>query len=74
VRFFIIAQRTHIPVRFWGGVDRNTVSNWKCRREKDDFVLQGYRLSCNASGPTYGSANGFLPLSGRHSPEAIFPL
>ncbi len=27
---------THnIPVVFWGGVDRNTVSDWKCRREKD---------------------------------------
>ena len=29
---------THnIPVKFWGGVDRNTVSSWKCRREKDLF-------------------------------------
>jgi hypothetical protein len=27
---------THnIPVKFWGGVDRNSVSDWKCRREKD---------------------------------------
>jgi hypothetical protein len=24
-----------IPVKFWGGVDRNTVSDWKCRREGD---------------------------------------
>lgn len=36
---------THnIPVEFWGGVDRNTVSNWKCRREKglldDRFVCR----------------------------------
>jgi hypothetical protein len=27
----------NIPVKFWGGVDRDTVSNWKCRREKDIF-------------------------------------
>ncbi len=25
----------NIPVQFWGGVDRNTVSDWKCRRNKD---------------------------------------
>ncbi len=25
----------NIPVKFWGGVDRNTVSDWNCRREKD---------------------------------------
>jgi hypothetical protein len=36
---------THnIPVEFWGGVDRNTVSDWKCRREKsildDRFVCR----------------------------------
>ena len=30
----------NIPVEFWGGVDRNTVSNWKCRREKDIFADQ----------------------------------
>jgi hypothetical protein len=30
----------NIPVQFWGGVDRNTVSNWKCRREKDDFICR----------------------------------
>jgi hypothetical protein len=31
-------HETHnIPVVFWGGVDRNTVSNWKCRREKGIF-------------------------------------
>lgn len=27
----------NIPVKFWGGVDRDTVSDWKCRREKDIF-------------------------------------
>jgi hypothetical protein len=27
----------NIPVKFWGGVDRDTVSDWKCRREKDVF-------------------------------------
>jgi hypothetical protein len=27
----------NIPVEFWGGVDRNTASDWKCRREKDIF-------------------------------------
>ncbi len=30
----------NIPVRFWGGVDRNTVSDWKCRRESDQFVCR----------------------------------
>jgi hypothetical protein len=30
----------NIPVTFWGGVDRNTVSNWKCRREGDAFVCR----------------------------------
>lgn len=25
----------NIPVTFWGGVNRNTISDWKCRREKD---------------------------------------
>jgi hypothetical protein len=34
----------NIPVDFWGGVNRNTVSNWKCRREKslldDRFVCR----------------------------------
>jgi hypothetical protein len=30
------SHETHnIPVEFWGSVDRKTVSNWKCRREKD---------------------------------------
>src|SRR5205807_6661114 len=28
----------NIPVKFWGGVDRNRVSEWKCRTERDDFV------------------------------------
>jgi len=29
-------HRDHnIPVKFWGGVERNTTSDWKCRREKD---------------------------------------
>ena len=30
----------NIPVKFWGGVDRNTVSDWKCRREGDEFVCR----------------------------------
>lgn len=30
----------NIPVKFWGGVDRDTVSNWKCRRESDEFVCR----------------------------------
>jgi hypothetical protein len=30
----------NIPVRFWGGVDRNTISNWRCRRESDQFVCK----------------------------------
>jgi len=30
----------NIPVTFWGGVDRNTVSDWKCRRESDQFVCR----------------------------------
>jgi hypothetical protein len=39
------SRDTHnIPVTFWGGVDRNTVSDWKCRREKsilsDTFVCR----------------------------------
>ena len=34
-------HRDHnIPVKFWGGVDRNRVSNWKCRREGDEFVCR----------------------------------
>jgi hypothetical protein len=34
-------HRDHnIPVKFWGGVDRNTISDWKCRREGDDFVCR----------------------------------
>ena len=32
---------THnIPVTFWGGVTRNTASQWKCRRESDFFVCR----------------------------------
>lgn len=35
------AHQDHsIPVKFWGGVDRNTVSDWKCRREADEFVCR----------------------------------
>ena len=35
------SHRDHnIPVTFWGGVDRNIVSDWKCRREGDDFVCR----------------------------------
>ena len=30
----------NIPVTFWGGVDRNTVSDWKCQREGDNFVCK----------------------------------
>jgi len=30
----------NIPVKFWGGVDRNTVSDWKCRRETEEFVCR----------------------------------
>jgi hypothetical protein len=33
-------QDHSIPVKFWGGVDRNTVSDWKCRREADEFVCR----------------------------------
>ena len=33
-------QEHNIPVRFWGGVERNIVSDWKCRREGDDFVCR----------------------------------
>lgn len=39
------SHRNHnIPVEFWGGVDRNTISDWRCRREKnlldDKFVCR----------------------------------
>lgn len=35
------SHRDHnIPVKFWGGVERNTVSDWRCRREGDDFVCR----------------------------------
>jgi type II secretory pathway pseudopilin PulG len=35
------SHRDHnIPVKFWGGVERNTVSDWKCRREGDEFVCR----------------------------------
>lgn len=35
------SRRDHnIPVKFWGGVDRNVISGWKCRREDDDFVCR----------------------------------
>jgi hypothetical protein len=30
----------NIPVKFWGGVDRNTVSDWRCRREGEIFVCR----------------------------------
>jgi hypothetical protein len=34
-------HRDHnIPVKFWGGVERNTISDWKCRREGDEFVCR----------------------------------
>jgi hypothetical protein len=35
------SHRDHnIPVKFWGGIARNTVSDWKCRREGDQFVCR----------------------------------
>ena len=35
------SHRDHnIPVTFWGGVDRNTVSDWKWRREGEDFACR----------------------------------
>lgn len=35
------SHRDHnIPVKFWGGVDRGKVSDWKCRREGDEFVCK----------------------------------
>ncbi len=35
------SRRDHnIPVKFWGGVERKTVSDWKCRRESDEFVCR----------------------------------
>jgi len=33
-------QDHSIPVKFWGSVDRNTRSDWKCRREGDEFVCR----------------------------------
>jgi hypothetical protein len=33
-------QDHNIPVKFWGGVERNTISDWKCRREGDEFVCR----------------------------------
>ena len=33
-------QDHSIPVKFWGSVDRNTVSDWTCRREGDEFVCR----------------------------------
>jgi hypothetical protein len=41
-----IGSRTdhNIPIKFWGGVERNTASSWRCRREKellsDSFVCK----------------------------------
>ena len=38
------APRSHtehnIPVTFWGDPNRNTVSDWKCRREAGGFVCR----------------------------------
>jgi hypothetical protein len=35
------SHRIHnISVTFWGDVDRNTTSDWKCRREKDIFKVE----------------------------------
>jgi hypothetical protein len=33
-------QDHSIPVKFWGGIDRGTVSDWKCRREGNEFVCR----------------------------------
>ena len=33
-------QDHSIPVKFWGSVDRHTISDWKCRREGDEFVCR----------------------------------
>ena len=30
----------NIPVKFWGSVDRNAVSDWNCRRQGDYFVCR----------------------------------
>jgi hypothetical protein len=30
----------NIPVKFWGGVNRNAVTDWNCRRENDEFVCR----------------------------------
>lgn len=30
----------NIPVTFWGDLDRNTISDWNCRREGDKFVCR----------------------------------
>jgi hypothetical protein len=30
----------NIPVKFWGGIDRGAVSNWKCTRTSDGFVCR----------------------------------
>ena len=30
----------NIAVRFWGGVERGIISDWKCRREGDRFVCR----------------------------------
>jgi hypothetical protein len=35
------SHRDHnIPVTFWGDPDRNTISDWKCRRESEEFVCR----------------------------------
>jgi hypothetical protein len=35
------SHRNHnIPITFWGGVDRNAITDWKCRREDDNFVCR----------------------------------
>ena len=35
------SHRTHnIPVEFWGGVDRNVGSAWRCLREGDSFACR----------------------------------
>lgn len=42
----ISKQNHNIPVQFWGGIGRNTPSDWKCRRERnllsDNFVCRAF--------------------------------
>ena len=33
-------RRHNIPIKFWGSIERNTVSDWRCRNESNDFVCR----------------------------------